>query len=123
MRGSVSILVLLTLVVILAPGQDAKVWGQSNDSGVVENLIKDLSDNSWQIRWYAVTGLGDRKEKSALEHLTATLKNDENTYVRGDNGLGSGRDRRRPRRGASDSGPWMMKVTASKRMRYWRSRP
>ena len=82
MKKSLFILVTLAAALALVAGIDAAVWGQSGNADALDNLIGDLSDKSWQIRWYAVTGLGDSKDRRAVEPLIATLKNDENTYVR-----------------------------------------
>ena len=47
----------------------------------VEQLIKDLQNESWQIRWDAAAALGETKDPRAVEPLSVALK-DENSYVR-----------------------------------------
>jgi hypothetical protein len=57
------------------------VFGQTGGSDEVENLIKDMSNESWQIRWDAAAALGETKDPRAIESLIKALK-DENSYVR-----------------------------------------
>jgi HEAT repeat protein len=54
---------------------------QAIGSDEVERLIKDLKNESWQIRWDAAAALGEMKDPRAIEPLRAALK-DENSYVR-----------------------------------------
>lgn len=55
--------------------------GQTSASDEVEQLIKDLQNESWQIRWDAAAALGETKDPRAVEPLSVALK-DENSYVR-----------------------------------------
>lgn len=80
MKAVKIILILLAIVTFLIPQHAADVLGQTKDEA--ERLIKDLKDPSWQIRWYAESALGEMKEVRAVEPLIATLKDDDNGYVR-----------------------------------------
>jgi HEAT repeat protein len=80
MEGAKTVLILLAIVALLIPQFGAEVTGQAKDE--LERLLKDLKDPSWQMRWYGASALGDMKETRAVEPLIATLKNDDNGYVR-----------------------------------------
>lgn len=54
---------------------------QTSGSDEVEQLIKELQNESWQIRWNAAAALGETKDPRAIEPLIVALK-DENSYVR-----------------------------------------
>ena len=55
--------------------------GQAGNSDNVDQLIKDLRNASWQIRWDAAAALGETKDPRAIGPLTVALQ-DENSYVR-----------------------------------------
>lgn len=57
------------------------IFGQTSGSDEVENLIKEMKNESWQIRWDAAAALGETKDPRAIEPLVTALK-DENSYVR-----------------------------------------
>ena len=80
MKGVKVILVFFIVTIFFVPYYSADVSGQAKDE--VSRLIDDLKDTSWQIRWYAASSLGEKKEARAVEPLIATLKNDNNGYVR-----------------------------------------
>jgi HEAT repeat protein len=69
---------LIPLMVVLAWMAAADVLAQGDP---VDQSIKDLRDESWQIRWNAAGALGDTGDPRAVEPLAAALK-DENSYVR-----------------------------------------
>ena len=73
------LLLLSTLtVMLLATG----VSSQATNSQDFDRLVNTLNDDSWQIRWQAVTELGDLKDPRAIEPLAKALREDENSYVR-----------------------------------------
>jgi HEAT repeat protein len=55
--------------------------GQTGNLDNVDQLIKDLRNASWQIRWDASAALGETKDPRAIGPLSAALQ-DENSYVR-----------------------------------------
>ena len=57
------------------------VAGQEGDSDNVDQIIKDLQNDSWQIRWDAAAALGETKDPRGVDPLITALK-DENSYVR-----------------------------------------
>ena len=59
----------------------ANVAGQAVKPDEVDQLIKDLQNESWQIRWDAAAALGETKDPRAIGPLSVALK-DENSYVR-----------------------------------------
>ena len=69
---------LIALMMVLAWVAAADVSAQGDP---VDQLILDLHDASWQIRWNAAGALGDTGDPRAIEPLAAALK-DENSYVR-----------------------------------------
>ena len=75
------ILVILAILSVVSPLCGGEVWAQTRGSEEVERYIGSLKDSSWQIRWHAVTALGDMKDPRAVVPLFVTLK-DENSYVR-----------------------------------------
>lgn len=69
-------LILLTALSVWIAADDV-----SAQSDQLDQLIRDLSDESWQIRWNAAGALGDTADPRAIGPLAAALK-DENSYVR-----------------------------------------
>ena len=67
---SITFLILAVMGVAPASGSDE-----------VEQLIKNLQNESWQVRWDAAAALGETKDPRAIEPLSRALK-DENSYVR-----------------------------------------
>ncbi len=59
----------------------ADVIGQTGNSEQVDQFVKDLQDESWQIRWDAAAALGEIKDPRAIGPLGKALQ-DENSYVR-----------------------------------------
>jgi HEAT repeat protein len=57
------------------------VIGQAGSSETIDQLVKDLKNESWQIRWDAAAALGEIKDSRAIDPLSNALK-DENSYVR-----------------------------------------
>jgi HEAT repeat protein len=57
------------------------VIGQTGSSEEVDQLVKDLQNESWQIRWDAAAALGEIKDPRAIDPLSKALQ-DENSYVR-----------------------------------------
>jgi len=57
------------------------VAGQATKSDNVDQIIKDLQSDSWQIRWDAAAAAGETKDTRAIGPLITALK-DENSYVR-----------------------------------------
>jgi len=55
--------------------------GQAGNSEEVDQLVKDLQNESWQIRWDAAAALGEIKDPRAIDSLSKALQ-DENSYVR-----------------------------------------
>jgi HEAT repeat protein len=55
--------------------------GQAGNSDNVDQIIKDLQNDSWQIRWDAAAALGETKDPRGIGPLSTALK-DENSYVR-----------------------------------------
>ncbi len=55
--------------------------GPARGADEVERLIKELQNESWQVRWDAAAALGETKDPRAVRPLSAALK-DENSYVR-----------------------------------------
>ena len=55
--------------------------GQDSSSDNVEQIIKNLQNDSWQIRWDAAAALGETKDPRGIGPLSTALK-DENSYVR-----------------------------------------
>ncbi len=55
--------------------------GQTGSSEEIDQLIKDLQNESWQIRWDAAAALGEIKDPRAIDALSKALQ-DENSYVR-----------------------------------------
>jgi HEAT repeat protein len=55
--------------------------GQVGSSEEIERLVKDLKNESWQIRWDAAAALGEIKDPRAIDPLSKALQ-DENSYVR-----------------------------------------
>ena len=55
--------------------------GPSGYAADMDQLIKDLQNSSWQIRWDAAAALGETKDPRAVGPLSAALQ-DENSYVR-----------------------------------------
>ena len=55
--------------------------GQTGNSDNVDQLINDLRNESWQIRWDAAAALGETKDPRAIGPLKTALQ-DENSYVR-----------------------------------------
>jgi HEAT repeat protein len=81
MKRFKTILTFLVLASIVVSLCAAEALGQTGDSDEVERLIKDLKNESWQIRWDTAAALGETKDPRAIEPLSAALK-DENSYVR-----------------------------------------
>jgi len=54
---------------------------QAGNSDDVDQIIKDLQNDSWQIRWDAAAALGEAKDPRGIDPLITALK-DENSYVR-----------------------------------------
>ena len=80
MKSMKIFLALLAVLSIVVPQYAAEVLGQTKDE--TTRLIDDLKDSSWQIRWYAASALGEKKETRAVEPLIGILKNDKQGYVR-----------------------------------------
>ena len=59
----------------------ADVIGQAGSSEEIDQLVKDLKNESWQIRWDAAAALGEIKDSRAIDPLSKALQ-DENSYVR-----------------------------------------
>ncbi len=57
------------------------VTGQVGSSEEIDQLVKDLKNESWQIRWDAAAALGEIKDPRAIDPLSKALQ-DENSYVR-----------------------------------------
>jgi len=57
------------------------VAGQAVNPDTVDQIIKDLQSDSWQIRWDAAAALGETKDPRGIGPLSIALK-DENSYVR-----------------------------------------
>jgi len=57
------------------------VAGQAGKPDEVDQLIKDLQNESWQIRWDAAAALGETQDPRGIGPLSTALK-DENSYVR-----------------------------------------
>ena len=57
------------------------VIGQTGSLEEVDQFVKDLQNESWQIRWDAAAALGETKDPRAIAPLSAALQ-DENSYVR-----------------------------------------
>ena len=57
------------------------VSGQTGSSEEVDQLVKDLQNESWQIRWDAAAALGEIKDPRTIDPLSKALQ-DENSYVR-----------------------------------------
>ena len=57
------------------------VIGQASSSEEIDQLVKDLKNESWQIRWDAAAALGEIKDPRAIDPLSKALQ-DENSYVR-----------------------------------------
>ncbi|UCD79822.1 MAG: HEAT repeat domain-containing protein [Desulfobacterales bacterium] len=57
------------------------VSGQAGNSDNVDQFIKDLQNDSWQVRWDAAAALGETKDPRGIDPLITALK-DENSYVR-----------------------------------------
>ncbi|MBW2431674.1 MAG: HEAT repeat domain-containing protein [Deltaproteobacteria bacterium] len=55
--------------------------GQAGNSDNIDQIIKDLQNDSWQIRWDAAAALGETKDPRGIDPLSTALK-DENSYVR-----------------------------------------
>ena len=55
--------------------------GQTAGSDNVDQLIQELQNESWQIRWDAAAALGETKDPRAIGPLSSALQ-DENSYVR-----------------------------------------
>jgi HEAT repeat protein len=55
---------------------------QQASSTQVKALVENLKDKDWQIRWYAVSSLGEMRERGAVDPLISVLKSDPNGYVR-----------------------------------------
>ena len=55
--------------------------GQAGSSEEIDQLVKDLQDESWQVRWDAAAALGETKDPRAIGPLSEALQ-DENSYVR-----------------------------------------
>jgi len=81
MRRLPAYFLLLAALIILVPLPAPVAPAQAMDAAELEGQIKDLQNDSWQIRWYAVTALGEAKDPRAVEALIGSLK-DENSYVR-----------------------------------------
>lgn len=58
-----------------------EVAGQAGNSDNVDQIIKDLQNESWQIRWDAAAALGETKDPRGIDPLSTALK-DKNSYVR-----------------------------------------
>ncbi len=76
------IVVLLALLGLTALWYGTEVLAQKGEPQEVQKYIDTLRDPEWQIRWEAVTVLGESKDPRATEPLIGTLSGDENTYVR-----------------------------------------
>ena len=57
------------------------VIGQAGSLEEIDQLVKDLKNESWQIRWDAAAALGEIKDSRAIDPLSKALQ-DENSYVR-----------------------------------------
>ena len=57
------------------------VIGQTSSSEEIDQFVKDLQNESWQIRWDAAAALGETKDPRGIDPLVTALK-DENSYVR-----------------------------------------
>ena len=57
------------------------VIGQAGTAEEVDQFVKDLQNESWQIRWDAAAALGEVKDPRAIDALNKALQ-DENSYVR-----------------------------------------
>ena len=55
--------------------------GQTSSSEEIDQFVKDLQNQSWQIRWDAAAALGEIKDPRAIDPLSKALQ-DENSYVR-----------------------------------------
>ena len=52
------------------------VMGQAGSAGEVDQLIKDLQNESWQIRWDAAAALGETKDPRAIDPLGKALQDE-----------------------------------------------
>jgi len=105
--------VILAVLSVVAPLCGGEAWAQTGGSDEVERYIGSLKDSLWQIRWHAVTALGDMKDPRAVVPLFATLK-DENSYVRATTAWALGENKGSPRDGTPHSclerrKPWWQK--------------
>lgn len=57
------------------------VAGQADSSDEVDQIINNLQNDSWQVRWDAAAALGETKDPRGIGPLSTAL-NDENSYVR-----------------------------------------
>lgn len=75
-------LILLIILPLFTLQYGSEILGETKGPRSVEDLINDLKDESWQVRWSAAETLGEMKDLRAVEALVETLK-DKNVYVRG----------------------------------------
>jgi hypothetical protein len=80
-KKSKTIIIRLVIMGVTLSVCTVYMFSQAIGSDEVERLIKDLKNESWQIRWDAAAALGETKDPRAIEPLRAALK-DENSYVR-----------------------------------------
>jgi HEAT repeat protein len=81
MKRLKTILTFFVVINLMVPWCISEALGQTSSADEVENLIKDMKNESWQIRWDTAAALGETKDPRAIESLSAALK-DENSYVR-----------------------------------------
>jgi len=62
--------------------QSFSAFSQGKPSSAVDQLIENLKDKDWQIRWYTASSLGEMKEGRVVEPLIVVLQKDPNGYVR-----------------------------------------
>lgn len=62
--------------------QPLSALSQRGSSSAVDQLLENLKDKDWQIRWYAASSLGEMREGRAVEPLIVVLQKDPNGYVR-----------------------------------------
>jgi HEAT repeat protein len=82
MKGFKIIAALSALLGLTAFWYGTEVLAQKGESQEVQKYIDSLKDSEWQIRWEAVTVLGESKDPRAIVPLIGALRGDENTYVR-----------------------------------------
>ncbi|UCH21230.1 MAG: HEAT repeat domain-containing protein [Deltaproteobacteria bacterium] len=76
-----TIIIQLVIMGVTLSVCTVSIIDQAIGSDEVERLIKDLKNESWQIRWDAAAALGETKDPRAIGPLSTALK-DENSYVR-----------------------------------------